>query len=126
TLADAIAYVQAALNVGLDIDDFAPQLSFFFNAHNDLLEEIAKYRAAGRLWARMMREAFQAGKALSLLLRVYAQTAGSSRTNSMDEALALQTEDAAQIALRTQQIIANETGVANTIDPVAGSYAIEH
>jgi len=154
TLADAIAYVQAALDAGLDIDDFAPQLSFFFNAHNDLLEEIAKYRAARRLWARIMRERFQARDARSLLLRFHAQTAGSSltaqqpenniarvaiqalaavlggcqslHTNSMDEALALPTEDAAQIALRTQQIIANETGVANTVDPVAGSYAIEH
>jgi len=154
TLADAIAYVQAALDAGLDIDDFAPQLSFFFNAHNDLLEEIAKYRAARRLWARLMRERFQARDARSLLLRFHAQTAGSSltaqqpennivrvaiqalaavlggcqslHTNSMDEALALPTEDAALIALRTQQIIANETGVANTIDPVAGSYAIEH
>jgi len=154
TLADAIAYVQAALDAGLDIDDFAPQLSFFFNAHNDLLEEIAKYRAARRLWARLMRERFQARDARSLLLRFHAQTAGSSltaqqpennivrvaiqalaavlggcqslHTNSLDEALALPTEDAALIALRTQQIIANETGVANTIDPVAGSYAIEH
>src|SRR5712672_1536873 len=154
TLADAIAYVQAALDAGLDIDDFAPQLSFFFNAHSDLLEEIAKYRAARRLWARIMRERFQARDVRSLLLRFHAQTAGSSltaqqpenniarvaiqalaavlggcqslHTNSMDEALALPTEDAAQIALRTQQIIANETGVANTVDPVAGSYAIEH
>jgi methylmalonyl-CoA mutase, N-terminal domain len=154
TLADAIAYVQAALDVGLDIDEFAPQLSFFFNAHSDLLEEIAKYRAARRLWARLMRERFQAKDARSMLLRFHAQTAGSSltaqqpennivrvaiqalaavlggcqslHTNSMDEALALPTEDAALIALRTQQIIANETGVANTIDPVAGSYAIEH
>ena len=154
TLADAIAYVQAALDTGLEIDDFAPQLSFFFNAHNDLLEEIAKYRAARRLWARLMRERFQARDARSMLLRFHAQTAGSSltaqqpennivrvaiqalaavlggcqslHTNSMDEALALPTEDAALIALRTQQIIANETGVANTIDPVAGSYAIEH
>jgi methylmalonyl-CoA mutase, N-terminal domain len=154
TLADAIAYVQAALDAGLDIDDFAPQLSFFFNAHNDLLEEIAKYRAARRLWARLMRERFRARDARSLLLRFHAQTAGSSltaqqpennivrvaiqalaavlggcqslHTNSLDEALALPTEDAAQIALRTQQIIAHETGVANTIDPVAGSYAIEH
>jgi methylmalonyl-CoA mutase, N-terminal domain len=154
TLADAIAYVQAALDAGLEIDDFAPQLSFFFNAHNDLLEEIAKYRAARRLWARLMRERFRARDARSLLLRFHAQTAGSSltaqqpennivrvaiqalaavlggcqslHTNSLDEALALPTEDAALIALRTQQIIANETGVANTIDPVAGSYAIEH
>ena len=154
TLADAIAYVQAALDAGLDIDDFAPQLSFFFNAHSDLLEEIAKYRAARRLWARIMRERFQARDARSLLLRFHAQTAGSSltaqqpennivrvaiqalaavlggcqslHTNSMDEALALPTEDAALIALRTQQVIAHETGVANTSDPVAGSYAIEH
>jgi methylmalonyl-CoA mutase, N-terminal domain len=154
TLADAIAYVQAALDAGLDIDDFAPQLSFFFNAHNDLLEEVAKYRAARRLWARLMRERFQARDARSLLLRFHAQTAGSSltaqqpennivrvaiqalaavlggcqslHTNSLDEALALPTEDAALIALRTQQIIAHETGVANTTDPVAGSYAIEH
>jgi len=154
TLADAIAYVQAALDAGPDIDDFAPQISFFFNAHNDLLEEIAKYRAARRLWARLMRERFQARDARSLLLRFHAQTAGSSltaqqpennivrvaiqalaavlggcqslHTNSMDEALALPTEDAALIALRTQQVIAHETGVANTTDPVAGSYAIEH
>ena len=154
TLANAIAYVQSALDAGLDIDDFAPQLSFFFNAHNDLLEEIAKYRAARRLWARLMRERFQARDEKSLLLRFHAQTAGSSltaqqpennivrvaiqalaavlggcqslHTNSMDEALALPTEDAALIALRTQQIIANETGVVNTVDPVAGSYAIEH
>src|ERR1700719_1779961 len=154
TLADAIAYVQAALDAGLDIDDFAPQLSFFFNAHNDLLEEIAKYRAARRLWARLMRERFRAKDTRSMLLRFHAQTAGSSltaqqpennivrvaiqalaavlggcqslHTNSMDEALALPTEDAALIALRTQQIIANETGVVNTVDPVAGSYAIEH
>ena len=154
TLADAIAYVRAALEAGLEIDDFAPQLSFFFNAHSDLLEEIAKYRAARRLWARIMRERFQARDARSLLLRFHAQTAGSSltaqqpennivrvtiqalaavlggcqslHTNSLDEALALPTEDAALIALRTQQIIAHETGVANTSDPVAGSYAIEH
>jgi methylmalonyl-CoA mutase N-terminal domain/subunit len=154
TLADGIAYVQAALDAGLDIDEFAPQLSFFFNAHNDLLEEIAKYRAARRLWARLMRERFQARDTRSLLLRFHAQTAGSSltaqqpennivrvaiqalaavlggcqslHTNSLDEALALPTEDAALIALRTQQIIASETGVANTIDPVAGSYTIEH
>ena len=154
TLADGIAYVQAALDAGMAVDEFAPQLSFFFNAHNDLLEEIAKYRAARRLWARIMRERFGARDARSLLLRFHAQTAGSSltaqqpennivrvaiqalaavlggcqslHTNSMDEALALPTEDAAQIALRTQQIVAHETGVANTSDPVAGSYAIEH
>jgi methylmalonyl-CoA mutase, N-terminal domain len=153
TLANAIAYVQAAIDAGLNVDAFAPQLSFFFNAHNDLLEEIAKYRAARRLWASIMRDRFAAKDARSLLLRFHAQTAGSSltaqqpennivrvaiqalaavlggcqslHTNSLDEALALPTEDAALIALRTQQIIAHETGVANTIDPVAGSYAIE-
>jgi methylmalonyl-CoA mutase, N-terminal domain len=153
TLADGISYVQAALEAGLTIDEFAPQLSFFFNAHNDLLEEIAKYRAARRLWARIMRDRFDAKDPRSLLLRFHAQTAGSSltaqqpennivrvaiqalaavlggcqslHTNSMDEALALPTEESALIALRTQQIIAHETGVANTIDPVAGSYAIE-
>ena len=153
TLADGIAYVQAAIDAGLDVDEFAPQLSFFFNAHNDLLEEIAKYRAARRLWAHIMRERFHAKDARSLLLRFHAQTAGSSltaqqpennivrvaiqalaavlggcqslHTNSMDEALALPTEESALIALRTQQIIAHETGVTNTIDPVAGSYAIE-
>jgi methylmalonyl-CoA mutase, N-terminal domain len=153
TLADAIAYVQAALDAGLGVDEFAPQLSFFFNAHNDLLEEIAKYRAARRLWAKIMQERFGARDPRSLLLRFHAQTAGSSltaqqpeinivrvaiqalaavlggcqslHTNSMDEALALPTEDAALIALRTQQIIAQETGVTNTADPVAGSYAIE-
>jgi methylmalonyl-CoA mutase N-terminal domain/subunit len=154
TLADGIAYVQAALDAGLRVDEFAPQLSFFFNAHNDLLEEIAKYRAARRLWAHIMAERFGAKDPRSLMLRFHAQTAGSSltgqqpennlvrvaiqalaavlggcqslHTNSMDEALALPTEDAALIALRTQQILAHETGVANTIDPVAGSYAIEH
>jgi methylmalonyl-CoA mutase N-terminal domain/subunit len=153
TLADGIAYVQAAREAGLNVDDFAPQLSFFFNAHSDLLEEIAKYRAARRLWARIMRERFGARDTRSLLLRFHAQTAGSSltaqqpennivrvaiqalaavlggcqslHTNSLDEALALPTEDAALIALRTQQIVAYETGVANTIDPVGGSYAIE-
>src|SRR6184192_4269552 len=154
TLADGIAYVQAALDAGLSVDEFAPQLSFFFNAHNDLLEEIAKYRAARRLWAKIMRDRFHAKDPSSLLLRFHAQTAGSSltaqqpennivrvaiqalaavlggcqslHTNSLDEALALPTEDSALIALRTQQIIAHETGVTNTIDPVAGSYAIEH
>src|SRR5438876_2481069 len=153
TLADGIAYVQAALDAGLRIDDFAPQLSFFFNAHNDLLEEIAKYRAARRLWAKIMVERFAAKDPRSLMLRFHAQTAGSSltaqqpennivrvavqalaavlggcqslHTNSLDEALALPTKDAALIALRTQQILANETGIANTVDPVAGSYAIE-
>ena len=154
TLGDAIAYVQAAIDAGLRVDEFAPQLSFFFNAHNDLLEEIAKYRAARRLWAHIMRERFGARDPRSLLLRFHAQTAGSSltaqqpennmvrvaiqalaavlggcqslHTNALDEALALPTEDSALLALRTQQIIAHETGVANTVDPVAGSYAIEH
>jgi methylmalonyl-CoA mutase N-terminal domain/subunit len=154
TLSDGIAYVQAALDAGLDVDEFAPQLSFFFNAHNDLLEEIAKYRAARRLWAKIMRDRFHAKDERSLLLRFHAQTAGSSltaqqpennivrvaiqalaavlggcqslHTNSLDEALALPTEDSALIALRTQQILAHETGVTNTVDPVAGSYAIEH
>ena len=154
TLADGIAYVQAALDAGLAVDEFAPQLSFFFNAHNDLLEEIAKFRGARRLWARIMEDRFHAKDPRSLLLRFHAQTAGSSltaqqpennivrvaiqglaavlggcqslHTNSMDEALALPTEDAALIALRTQQIIAHETGVTNTIDAVGGSYAIEH
>jgi len=154
TLADGIAYVQAALDAGLSVDEFAPQLSFFFNAHNDLLEEIAKYRAARRLWAKIMRDRFHAKDDRSLLLRFHAQTAGSSltaqqpennivrvaiqalaavlggcqslHTNSLDEALALPTEDSALIALRTQQILAHETGVTNTVDPVAGSYAIEH
>jgi methylmalonyl-CoA mutase, N-terminal domain len=153
TLGDGIAYIEAALRAGLAIDEFAPQLSFFFNAHNDLLEEIAKFRAARRLWAKIMQDRFHAQDPRSLLLRFHAQTAGSSltaqqpennivrvaiqalaavlggcqslHTNSMDEALALPTEEAALIALRTQQIIANETGVANAIDPVAGSYAIE-
>ena len=154
TLANGIAYDQAALDAGLGVDEFAPQLSFFFNAHSDLLEEIAKYRAARRLWARIMHERFGVKDARSLLLRFHAQTAGSSltaqqpennivrvaiqalaavlggcqslHTNSLDEALALPTEDAALIALRTQQILAHETGVTNTVDPVAGSYAIEH
>src|SRR2546428_401166 len=153
TLGNAIAYVQAALEAGLNVDEFAPQLSFFFNAHNDLLEEIAKYRAARRLWAHIMRERFGARDPRSLLLRFRAQTAGSSltaqqpennivrvaiqalaavlggcqslHTNSLDEALALPTEDSALIALRTQQILAQESGVTNTVDPVAGSYAIE-
>ena len=153
TLADGMSYVEAALDAGLPIDEFAPQLSFFFNAHSDLLEEISKFRAARRLWARIMRDRFQAKDARSLLLRFHAQTAGSSltaqqpenniirvaiqalaailggcqslHTNSMDEALALPTEESALVALRTQQIIAHETGVTNTIDPAAGSYAVE-
>src|SRR5215210_2252221 len=154
TLADAIAYVEAALSTGLKIDEFAPRLSFFFNAHNNLLEEIAKFRAARRLWARIMRERFMARDPRSLMLRFHTQTAGSTltaqqpevnvarttiqalaavlggtnslHTNAMDEALALPTEGAARVALRTQQVIAHESGVADTVDPLAGSYAIEH
>ncbi len=152
-LADAVAYVDAAVAAGLGVDEFAPRLSFFFNAHNDLLEEIAKYRAARKLWAHLMRDRFGAKNPDSMMLRFHVQTAGSSltaqqpennivrvaiqalgavlggcqslHTNAMDEALALPTEDAALLALRTQQIIAHETGVANTADPVGGSYAIE-
>src|ERR1700723_2145235 len=153
TLANGIAYVQAAIDAGLAIDDFAPQLSFFFNSHNEFLMQIAKFRAARRLWARTMRDRFHARDPRSMMLRFHAQTAGSSLTaqqpennlvrvalqalaevlggwqslhaNALDEALALPTEQSALLALRTQQIIANETGVVNTIDPVAGSYAIE-
>jgi len=153
TLADAIAYVDAAIAAGLAVDEFAPRLSFFFNAHSDLLEEIAKYRAARRLWAHIMRERFGARDPRSTMLRFHAQTAGSSLTaqqpennivrvaiqtlaavlggcqslhaNALDEALALPTEQAALIALRTQQVLAHETGVANTVDPVGGAYAIE-
>jgi methylmalonyl-CoA mutase, N-terminal domain len=153
TLANGIAYVEAAVAAGLKVDDFAPQLSFFFNAHNELLMQIAKFRAARRLWAHIMRERFRARDPRSMMLRFHAQTAGSSLTaqqpennlvrvglqclaavlggaqslhaNALDEALALPTEDSALLALRTQQIIAQETGVANTVDPVAGSYAIE-
>jgi methylmalonyl-CoA mutase N-terminal domain/subunit len=154
TLANGIACVQAALDAGLDVDDFAPQLSFFFNAHNNFLEEVAKYRAARRIWATIMRERFGAQKPESWKLRFHTQTGGSTltaqqpmnnivrvsmqalaavlggtqslHTNSMDEALALPTEQAVQVALRTQQIIAYETGVADTVDPLAGSYVIEH
>ena len=153
TLADGIGYVQAALARGLDVDDFAPRLSFFFNVHNDVLEEIAKFRAARRMWATIMRERFGARQPRSWLLRTHAQTAGCSltaqqplnnvvrvaiqaltavlgganslHTNSMDETLALPTETAVLTALRTQQIIAEETGVINTVDPLGGSYAIE-
>ncbi|MGH9948753.1 MAG: acyl-CoA mutase large subunit family protein [Pyrinomonadaceae bacterium] len=153
TLADAICYVQAAIDVGLEVDKFAPRLSFFFNSHNNLLEEIAKFRAARRLWARIMRDRFNAKDPKSLMLRFHTQTAGSTltaqqpevnivrttiqalaavlggtqslHTNSMDEALGLPTENAARIALRTQQVIAHESGVADTVDPLAGSYAIE-
>jgi len=153
TLASGIAYVQAALDAGLAVDDFAPQLSFFFNAHNGFLEEIAKFRAARRLWAQIMRERFGAQAEESLRLKFHTQTGGSTltaqqpmnnvarvtlqalaavlggtqslHTNSMDEALALPSQTAAQVALRTQQIIAYESGVADTVDPLAGSYAIE-
>jgi methylmalonyl-CoA mutase N-terminal domain/subunit len=153
TLADGIAYVEAALKVGLKVDEFAPRLSFFFNAHNDFLEEIAKFRAARRLWARIMKDRFKATNPKSMMLKFHTQTGGSTltaqqpdnnivrvaiqtlaavlggtqslHTNSKDEALALPTQDAVQIALRTQQIVAHESGVANTIDPLAGSYYIE-
>ncbi|MBA2620264.1 MAG: methylmalonyl-CoA mutase, partial [Acidobacteria bacterium] len=153
TLADGIAYVDAAISVGLKVDDFAPRLSFFFNAHNNLLEEVAKFRAARRLWARIMRDRFGSKNPKSQMLRFHTQTAGSTltaqqpevnvvrttiqalaavlggtqslHTNSMDEALSLPTETAARIALRTQQVIANESGVADTVDALAGSYAIE-
>ncbi|MGA2720071.1 MAG: methylmalonyl-CoA mutase family protein [Candidatus Acidiferrales bacterium] len=123
TLANAIAYVEAAIAAGLAVDDFAPQLSFFFNAHNEFLMQIAKFRAARRLWARTMRDRFKAQDPRSQMLRFHAQTAGSSLTAQQPETLP--TESAALVALRTQQIIAYETGVANTVDPVAGSYAIE-
>jgi methylmalonyl-CoA mutase, N-terminal domain len=154
TLADATEYVEAALAAGLKVDEFAPRLSFFFNAHNNLLEEIAKFRAARRLWARIMRERFLARDPRSMMLRFHTQTAGSTltaqqpevnivrttiqalaavlggtqslHTNAMDEALALPTEGAARVALRTQQVIAHESGAADTVDPLAGSYAIEH
>ncbi|MBC7249046.1 MAG: methylmalonyl-CoA mutase family protein [Anaerolineae bacterium] len=153
TLANAIAYVQAALDAGLDVDEFAPRLSFFFNAHNNLFEEVAKFRAARRLWARIMKERFGAQNPRSLMLRFHTQTAGctltaqqpdnnvvrvtlqalaavlggtqSLHTNSRDEALSLPTEASVQIALRTQQIIAHESGVADTVDPLAGSYFVE-
>ncbi len=153
TLADGFAYVEAAIKAGLDVDDFAPRLSHFFNSHLDFFEEVAKYRAARRIWARHMREKYKAKKPESWLLRFHTQTAGCSltaqqpennivrtayealaavmggtqslHTNSMDETYALPSERAVQIALRTQQLIAHETGVANTIDPLAGSYYVE-
>ena len=154
TLADGIAYVEAALDRGLAVDSFAPRLSFFFNSHLDFFEEIAKFRAARRMWARIMKERFKAADPRSMWLRFHTQTAGCSltaqqpynnvvrtalealaavlggtqslHTNSLDEVLSLPTEDAATIALRTQQIIAEESGIANTIDPLAGSYFLEH
>ncbi len=153
TIANGIEYVKAAIDSGLDVDDFAPRLSFFFNSHNDLFEEIAKFRAARQLWAKIMKEQFNAKKPKSMMMRFHTQTAGctltaqqpdnniirvavqtlaavlggtqSLHTNSRDEALALPTEHSVQIALRTQQIIAEESGVTNTIDPLAGSYFIE-
>ena len=154
TLANAIAYVQAAMERGLQVDDFAPRLSFFFNATTDVLEEVAKFRAARRLWAHIMRERFGAQDPRSWMLRFHTQTAGSLltaqqpdnnvvrvtlqalaavlggtqslHTNSRDEALSLPTEDSVRLALRTQQVIAHESGVTNTIDPLAGSYFVEH
>ncbi|HUI88340.1 MAG TPA: methylmalonyl-CoA mutase family protein [Anaerolineales bacterium] len=154
TLANGIAYVEAAIKAGLTVDDFAPQISFFFNAHNNLLEEVAKFRAARRLWAKIMRDRFKAQKPASWQLRFHTQTAGSTltaqqpennvvrvtlqalsailggtqslHTNSMDEALWLPTEKSVRVALRTQQIIAYESGVADSVDPLAGSYLIEY
>ncbi len=153
TLANAIAYVQAALDGGLDVDTFAGQLSFFFNSHNNLFEEVAKFRAARRMWAHIMRERFHAKDARSMMLRFHTQTAGSTltaqqpdnnivrtayqalaavlggtqslHTNAKDEALSLPTEETARVALRTQQILAHETGVADIVDPLAGSYYVE-
>ncbi len=153
TLADGMEYVRAGIEAGLDVDDFAPRLSFFFNAHNDLFEELAKYRAARRIWSRVMRDKFKAKNPRSWMLRFHTQTAGCSltaqqpennivrttvqalaavlggtqslHTNSMDEALALPSAKAVTIALRTQQVLAEESGVANTIDPLAGSYFVE-
>ena len=153
TLADGIAYVQAAINAGLDVDEFAPRLSFFFNSHNDLLEEVAKFRAARRLWAKIMKNRFNAENPKSMMMRFHTQTGGSTltaqqpdnnivrvavqtlaavlggtqslHTNSRDEALALPSEDSVRIALRTQQIVAHESGVAETVDPLAGSYYVE-
>jgi methylmalonyl-CoA mutase N-terminal domain/subunit len=153
TLKDGLTYVEQAVARGLDVDDFAPRLSFFFNAHIDFFEEIAKYRAARRIWARELRESFGARRPESWRMRFHTQTAGVSltaqqplnnvvrtaiealagvlggtqslHTNSFDEALALPTEEAVRVALRTQQIIAEETGVVNTIDPLGGSYFVE-
>ena len=153
TFANALAYVEAALAAGMQVDEFAPLLTFFFSAHNDLLEEVAKFRAARRLWPKLIRQRFRARDPRSLRLRFHAQTAGSTltaqqpennvvrvalqalaavlggtqslHTNSMDEALGLPTERAARIALRTQQVIAYETGIADTVDPLAGSYQVE-
>ncbi len=153
TLADGIEYVKAAIAAGMDVDKFAGRLSFFFNAHNDLLEEVAKFRAARRIWAKIMKEKFKAQNPKSMMLRFHTQTGGSTltaqqpdnnivrvtiqtlaavlggtqslHTNSRDEALGLPTEEAVRIALRTQQIVAHESGVASTVDPLAGSYFVE-
>lgn len=153
TLADGIAYVDAAIKAGLDVDTFGQRISFFFNSHNDLLEEVAKFRAARRLWAKIMKERFKAKNPRSMMLRFHTQTAGSTltaqqvdnnivrvtiqtlaavlggtqslHTNSRDEALALPTEDSVRTALRTQQVVAEESGVTNTVDPLAGSYFVE-
>ena len=153
TLANAIAYVEAAVDAGLEVDGFAPRLSFFFNAHNDLFQEVAKYRAARRMWAKIVKERFGATDERSMKLRFHTQTAGSSltaqqaennivrttvqalsatlggtqslHTNAFDEALALPTEKSARIALRTQQILAHEAGLTGTADPLAGSYYVE-
>ncbi len=153
TLADGLTYVEAALSRGLSIDEFAPRLSFFFNVHNDFLEEVAKFRAARRLWAKLIKERYQPRDPKSLLLRFHAQTAGSTliaqqidtnvvrvslqclaaalggaqsiHTNSRDEALGLPTQEAAKIALRTQQVIASESGISKIVDPFGGSYAVE-
>src|SRR5438045_5135999 len=153
TLGNAMAYVEAAIKAGLDVDKFAPRVSFFFNAHSNFLEEVAKFRAARRMWARIMREHFKSKNPKAWMLRFHTQTAGSTltaqqpennivrtaiqglaavlggtqslHTNSYDEALALPTEQAARIALRTQQIIAFESGAPQTVDPLAGSYYIE-
>jgi methylmalonyl-CoA mutase N-terminal domain/subunit len=153
TLIDGMAYVQAGIEAGLDVDTFAPRLSFFFNAHNDIFEEVAKYRAARRIWAREMKDRFKAKDPRSLWMRFHTQTAGCSltaqqpmvnvvrtayqalaavlggtqslHTNSMDEALCLPTQEAVRVALRTQQILAHESGAANTVDPLGGSYFVE-
>ncbi|HEY1586086.1 MAG TPA: methylmalonyl-CoA mutase family protein, partial [Polyangia bacterium] len=153
TLADGIAYVEAAVKAGLNVDEFAGRLSFFFNAHNVLIEEVAKYRAARRLWAKIMKESFAAKDPKSWQLRFHAQTAGSSlqaqqplvnvvrttvqalaatlggaqslHTNAFDEALALPTESSARLALRTQQVLAHESGIGDIVDPLGGAYAVE-
>ncbi|MGO1371823.1 MAG: acyl-CoA mutase large subunit family protein [Senegalia sp. (in: firmicutes)] len=153
TLADGIAYVDAAIEAGLDVDSFAPRLSFFFNAHNDLFEEVAKYRAARRLWARIMKDRYKAENPKSMMLKFHTQTGGSTltaqqsennivrvaiqtlaavlggtqslHTNSKDEAMALPSENSVRTALRTQQVVAHESGVTNTVDPLAGSYFVE-